>query len=73
MAPRVNIATQSSSGQYNIRYTLTASGGNGTCVHAQESDGGSHDLPYDANIGVDIWLGPLPGSFHNSKYFYING
>ncbi|WP_405065185.1 hypothetical protein OG558_24810 [Kribbella sp. NBC_01510] len=73
LAPRMNVATQSSSGQYNTRYTLTASGGNGTCVHAQESDGGSHDLPYDAWIYIDIWLGPLPGSYHYGKEFYING
>ncbi|MFG1626739.1 hypothetical protein [Kribbella sp. NPDC049227] len=73
LAPRMNVATHSSSGQYNIRYTLTASGGNGTCVHAQESDGGSHDLPYDAWIYIDIWLGPLPGSSHYDNEFYING
>ncbi|TCC51074.1 hypothetical protein E0H75_13100 [Kribbella capetownensis] len=73
MAPRMGVTTQSLSGQYNIRYTLTASGGKGTCVDAQESDGGSHDLPYDAWIYIDIWLGPLPEYYHYGKEFYING
>lgn len=73
LAPRVDISTQSSSGQYNTRYSLTASGGNGTCVHARASDGGSHDLPEEDNIGVDIWLGPAPGSFPSSHSFLNNG
>jgi hypothetical protein len=72
LAPRANIAVEESSvpGAYDTRYTLTASGGLGSCDTARASDGGTHNLPENWNIGVTIYLGP--NYQHASTHYYLN-
>ncbi|MFJ1730475.1 hypothetical protein [Streptomyces sp. NPDC088254] len=71
LAPRVSIAVeQSIAGAYDIRYTLTASGGEGSCVVARASQGGVYDLPEGKNIGVTIWLGP--DRRNQTQHYYKN-
>ncbi|MFD5269034.1 hypothetical protein [Streptomyces sp. NPDC058335] len=69
-APRVQIAAQASSGAYHIRYTLTASGGEGACATARASQGGVYDLPENTSIGVTIWLGP--DRDYQTTHYYLN-
>ncbi|MEV6182907.1 hypothetical protein ACIHAR_14085 [Streptomyces sp. NPDC052016] len=69
-APRVQIASQASSGAYHIRYTLTASGGEGSCASARASQGGVYDLPENTQIGVTIWLGP--DRDYQTQHYYLN-
>ncbi|MFF7879263.1 hypothetical protein ACH40F_14795 [Streptomyces sp. NPDC020794] len=69
-APRVQIASQNGSGAYDIRYTLTASGGEGACVSARASQGGVYDLPENTEIGVTIWLGP--NRDYQATHYYLN-
>jgi len=71
-APRVSIASEESTvpGAYDIRYTLTASGGNGSCVTASASQGGVYNLPESTEIGVTIWLGPDRKS--QTQHYYLN-
>jgi hypothetical protein len=38
-------------------YTLTASGGNGSCTAAGAVDGGSYNLPENDEIAVSVYLG----------------
>ncbi|HEY2674328.1 MAG TPA: hypothetical protein VGJ07_28670 [Rugosimonospora sp.] len=70
-APRVEILTQASNGQYNFHYSLTASGGFGTCITRSASNGGVYDLPENDNIAVEIYLGPHVG-FDGSEHYYLN-
>ncbi len=70
VSPRVQIAVQYPSGAYHIRYTLTASGGEGACASARASQGGIYDLPEDTSISVAVWLGPDYGSV--TTHYYVN-
>ncbi|MEV0980842.1 MULTISPECIES: hypothetical protein [unclassified Streptomyces] len=71
LAPRVSIAAEESiGGIYDIRYTLTASGGEGSCVSAKASQGGVYDLPEGRHVGVTIWLGPDRKS--QTQHYYLN-
>jgi hypothetical protein len=70
-APRLEVFTQASNGQYTPRYDLTASGGFATCVTRSASNGGIYDLPENDNISVAIWLGPNAG-FDGSQHYYLN-
>ncbi|WP_328616935.1 hypothetical protein OHS18_11265 [Amycolatopsis sp. NBC_00355] len=71
-SPRVQIANEEGSvpGAYDIRYTLTASGGLGSCVSAGASQGGVYNLPESTSIGVTIWLGP--DYKYSSIHYYLN-
>lgn len=71
-APRVQIANEEGSvpGAYDIRYTLTASGGLGSCVSASASQGGVYNLPENVSIGVTIYLGP--DYKYPSTHYYLN-
>jgi hypothetical protein len=71
-APRVQIASEESSvpGAYDIRYTLTASGGLGSCASASASQGGVYNLPENTSIGVTVWLGP--NYKYQSTHYYLN-
>ena len=72
LAPRFDVSVEESTvpGAYDTRYTLTASGGFGSCLTTRASDGGSHNLPENWNIGVGIWLGP--NYQHSSQHYYFN-
>jgi hypothetical protein len=70
LSARADVAVQSSSGQYDVRYHLVASGGLGSCDTARASDGGSHDLPEHISIGVTVFLGP--NYQHGSTHYYLN-
>jgi hypothetical protein len=71
-APRVQVASEESSvpGAYDIRYTLTASGGLGSCASASASQGGVYNLPENTNIGITVWLGP--DYKYQSTHYYLN-
>jgi hypothetical protein len=71
-APRVRISNEEGSvpGAYDARYTLTASGGLGSCASASASQGGVYDLPENTSIGVTIWLGP--DYKYQSTHYYLN-
>jgi hypothetical protein len=71
-APRVQISNEESTvpGAYDIRYTLTASGGEGSCVSAKASQGGMYNLPESTEIGVVIWLGP--DYKYQATHYYLN-
>ncbi|MEV8096021.1 hypothetical protein [Kitasatospora sp. NPDC085879] len=71
MAPRVQVWTQSSSGQYNSRYIIEATGGLGSCKTVSASDGGIYDLPENVSIAVSIWLGPSVGHL-GSEHTFLN-
>jgi hypothetical protein len=72
LAPRAQIAVEESSvpGAYDIRYTLTASGGLGSCATASASMGGVYNLPENWSIGVAVWLGP--NYKNSSQHYYLN-
>jgi len=70
-APRADIASQSSSGQYNSRYGLTASAGKGSCTGHTASEGGVYNLPENDNILVNVWLGPNVGH-DGSDHVFLN-
>ncbi|WP_410641640.1 hypothetical protein [Amycolatopsis sp. lyj-346] len=72
LAPRATISVEQSSvpGAYDTRYTLTASGGLGSCATARASDGGTHNLPENWSIGVGIYLGP--NYQYSSQHYYLN-
>ncbi len=69
--PRAEIFVQGSSGQYNYRYSLKASGGYGACTTRDASDGGTYNLPEGIKIDVSIWLGPTVGTY-GSEHIYLN-
>ncbi len=71
-APRVQVANEESTvpGAYDIRYTLTASGGLGSCATASASQGGVYNLPENTSIGVTVWLGP--SYKYPSTHYYLN-
>ncbi|MCT9010697.1 hypothetical protein [Streptomyces rhizosphaerihabitans] len=71
-APRVRIANEEQTvpGAYDTRYTLTASGGEGSCVSASASQGGVYDLPENVKIGVTVYLGP--DYKYQSTHYYLN-
>ncbi|HEY3502086.1 MAG TPA: hypothetical protein VGN37_04760 [Actinocatenispora sp.] len=69
LAPRARIFAQEASGDYIQRYTLTASDGKGSCTGHDASEGGVYDLAENDNISVDLFLGPLPGSYHDDRTF----
>ena len=70
LSARADVAVKNSTGSYDVRYTLVASGGLGSCDSARASDGGRHDLPENASIGVTVFLGP--NYQHASTNFYLN-
>lgn len=70
LSARADVAVQSSSGQYDVRYHLVSSNGLGSCATARASDGGTHDLPEHVNIGVTVFLGP--DYQHASTHYYLN-
>ncbi|WP_290055933.1 hypothetical protein [Amycolatopsis solani] len=72
LSPRVQVASEESSvpGAYDIRYTLTASGGLGSCATASASQGGVYNLPENTSIGVTVWLGP--NYKFQSTHYYLN-
>lgn len=58
-APRAEVFSEESiAGLYDLQYTLTASGGEGSCATSRASQGGVHDLPEGRHISVTIYLGP---------------
>lgn len=69
VAPRARIYAWNTTDGYLLRYSLTASGGNGSCAHGQASDGGAFDLPENDNINIDLFLGPYPGTNRTQPTF----
>lgn len=67
-APRAQIGYENALGK-QIYYTMTASGGNGSCITRRASDGAPYDLPENTEIGVTIYLGPNWASPNPEGFF----
>ncbi|MEU3843375.1 hypothetical protein AB0E88_25455 [Streptomyces sp. NPDC028635] len=73
LAPRADIFSEESiAGLYDLQYSLTASGGEGSCVTSRASQGGVHDLPEGRHISITVWLGPDRKSQTTHNYLNDN-
>ncbi len=69
-AARAQVAYDNVALGKEIYFTITASGGNGSCSETKASDGAPYDLPENQEIGVTVYIGPDFG--HENAEGFMN-